>query len=742
MSIHADDAAAPGHIPPLNPLNPPPADRYCDVVLDGGVINGVVYPGFLMELARKFHFRSVGGTSVGAIAAALAAACEYNRRHGREAGFNEVLAKMPGELAEWVDDAKQVTRIQSLFQPDVRVQPLFDFCIDLFGDRSDWPEDASKAVPKTTSPAPSTEKGAVSIFTSVWDVVFIKARRHLGPNGGHTLAWALVTGLGVWAVAPFHIGVGLVLWLCSFFAATCLIHPIGKLMQQVRALYRLEGWGACTGMPAKNSTLPSLTEWMHEGIQKGAGVPMHRPLTFADLWAAPGAPDGPHGLKEAHSIEFRAITACLSHGRIYELPLAPGNDPVYFRLSEFKRLFPTAVVDHLRRVSSPVTEDSLMWLWQKMTNRLQLESRSKHKGGSRYQQLLAQDKDKRDQLRTKLNAPEDVSNGLFEPDIRILPREQLPIVVAARLSMSCPILFTCVPLLSLNRDCQPEDTDLVRLWFSDGGIGSNFPVHLFDKALPRWPTFALRILDEPPRKTSKGDTMRTFLPYSHRDGAQDNLLSPRSNDAFTQPSGVAGVGALLKVLFSMYTTAKDGHDQSLVRMPHVRNRVAQLYLNGRTKNMLNLKLSPRNILDLALNVGRRTGKNAAQAFLQELEGSSYLRSVNVWHDHRWVRFHMLLKGLRTYVAGFQAAAVAPGLPGTPNQASLVEQIDHSTRTAPLATASDPEVSDELPLTNAQAEQLRQAVKTIALLEQQLNNLDMAQPYEPTPMPNLRFQPLA
>ena len=58
----------------LDPLTRPPLDRYCDVVLDGGVINGVVYPGFLIEIARKFRFRSLGGTSVGAIAASLAAA--------------------------------------------------------------------------------------------------------------------------------------------------------------------------------------------------------------------------------------------------------------------------------------------------------------------------------------------------------------------------------------------------------------------------------------------------------------------------------------------------------------------------------------------------------------------------------------------------------------------------------------------------------------------------------------------
>ena len=46
----------------------------CDLILKGGITSGIVYPYAILELATKYRFRSLGGTSAGAIAAAFAAA--------------------------------------------------------------------------------------------------------------------------------------------------------------------------------------------------------------------------------------------------------------------------------------------------------------------------------------------------------------------------------------------------------------------------------------------------------------------------------------------------------------------------------------------------------------------------------------------------------------------------------------------------------------------------------------------
>jgi predicted acylesterase/phospholipase RssA len=43
--------------------------RKCDIVMQGGVTSGVVYPGLVCKLAEHYDFQNIGGTSAGAIAA-------------------------------------------------------------------------------------------------------------------------------------------------------------------------------------------------------------------------------------------------------------------------------------------------------------------------------------------------------------------------------------------------------------------------------------------------------------------------------------------------------------------------------------------------------------------------------------------------------------------------------------------------------------------------------------------------
>lgn len=82
--------------------------------------------------------------------------------------------------------------------------------------------------------------------------------------------------------------------------------------------------------------------------------------------------------------------------------------------------------------------------------------------------------------------------------LRTLPaKEDLPVVLAVRMSLSFPCLIAAVPLC---RDGRVH-------WFSDGGITSNFPIHFFDSLLPRWPTFGLSLQPYPP-----GDTTEVWLP--------------------------------------------------------------------------------------------------------------------------------------------------------------------------------------------------------------------------------------
>jgi hypothetical protein len=63
----------------------------------GGVTSGIIYPGAVSMIARRFSFHSIGGTSVGASATAVTAA-----RSGRNpSAFDQIvtISKSLGEAA-------------------------------------------------------------------------------------------------------------------------------------------------------------------------------------------------------------------------------------------------------------------------------------------------------------------------------------------------------------------------------------------------------------------------------------------------------------------------------------------------------------------------------------------------------------------------------------------------------------------------------------------------------------------
>lgn len=126
---------------PVSPTtNAPPARnggqlRNCDVIMKGGVTSGVVYPLALVELSREFQFKSIGGTSAGAIAAGLTAAAEYRRvEFGSIAGFDE-LAKLPQFLGETSDGQ---SNLFNLFPPAKPTRRLFAVATAFAGDGSRW----------------------------------------------------------------------------------------------------------------------------------------------------------------------------------------------------------------------------------------------------------------------------------------------------------------------------------------------------------------------------------------------------------------------------------------------------------------------------------------------------------------------------------------------------------------------------------------------------------------------------
>src|SRR5262249_5645276 len=96
----------------------------CDLVMKGGITSGIVYPGVLQELSETYRFRSIGGTSAGAIAAACAAAAELGRNSdARDAGFAGF-----SKMSEWLGRDEN---LKNLFQANPLTRPLMDVLMDI-----------------------------------------------------------------------------------------------------------------------------------------------------------------------------------------------------------------------------------------------------------------------------------------------------------------------------------------------------------------------------------------------------------------------------------------------------------------------------------------------------------------------------------------------------------------------------------------------------------------------------------
>lgn len=158
--------------------------KECDIVLKGGVASGIVYPQAILTLAEKYRFRSIGGSSAGAIAAALAAAAEF----GREAGGFEVLDGIRRDLLH-------EGAIFALFQPSERTRPLWETLTCFLGVPSGGALTPREAVRRLRAALPETTPHAYR--RGAWRGGLIGGA--LGLGVGLLLAF-IVTGLW-WLIA-------------------------------------------------------------------------------------------------------------------------------------------------------------------------------------------------------------------------------------------------------------------------------------------------------------------------------------------------------------------------------------------------------------------------------------------------------------------------------------------------------------------------------------------------------------
>jgi predicted acylesterase/phospholipase RssA len=519
--------------------------------MKGGITSGVVYPGAVIALAKKFRFAALGGTSAGAIAAGVCAAGEYGRIHGQGTGLTQ-LRTVSQDLAE-------PGVLTGLFQATDGAKPLMDLALL----PADHPEDkpgrriarllwaALRRVPLVWLAAAVP---VIAFATLVW-----RAFGDMSP--------ALAIPLAVLAGVPF-----LALVFAAMVAAAFGL-PAARAVKSLRR----SNYGACPGthQPGYDEDQDALTPWLHHHVQKAAGRgddDWSRVLTVADL----------KGDDPDNAITLETMTTDLSRARPLRCPA--GLAGYEFRPSEMSAVFPEPVV---RRMIQP-------------------DPAGQPPSG--------------DELRSNDYVPLDV--------------DQLPVLVAIRLSLSFPGLLSAVPFH------QKVGDEYRSSLFSDGGIASNFPVHFFDAWFPRRPTFGIDL----------GPLPKEGAPLVLMHG-EDGLGGYRKVDQLTVFGG------------QIKDTMQNWRDNLQTELEGYRERVCEVRFQA-DEGGLNLKMAPPAIQAL-MERGFRAGGKLSEALPMSVAPTEPTPN---WLRHCKVRFDTLMwlqqKGLsqfRERSAAFLGALGAGGL---------------------------------------------------------------------------------
>lgn len=579
----------------------------CGLVMKGGVTSGIVYPPAVIELAKQYRFHYIGGTSAGAIAAAATAAAEY----GREQGGIEELQRISDQLAN------ERGFVRNLFRPSKETRPLMEILLALVDktnkganggvvrwlllsfpaallqhDRGPFIQGVALGVlaALVLSLAAALITAIVAALLSGSVDAWLREFTSLLPS---PLGAAPVARLGA---APTLLLVIVFLLLVLLFGwIGCAATGIARLHQLLTKSVPENFYGMVKGHESGPSGGPGLplTDWLHESIQRLAGrTASESPLTFGDLeQLKPIELEDGRKLRE-DGIKLRMVSTNLSHEQPYILPFS--SNSFLFREAEWQELFPEHVISRMK-----------MCAFQSATY-----------------------------------TPPD---GYF-----FLPEgKNLPIVVAARMSLSFPILISAIPLYTVNLAAFETQAEGQRIrldaqrhlqlnWFSDGGISSNFPIHIFDDWLPTIPAFGINLTALPPHAVRDDSVDTTHISVLSESGIDPNLVAgvrasvardiylPRASDP--PVTEWKPIEKLQSFMTGIWTTAQNYRDNTQSMLPSYRNRIIQVRLAA-NEGGLNLEMPP-DVISVIAGKGRRAGVALRDEFVME--------------HNKWLRFLVLM----------------------------------------------------------------------------------------------------
>ena len=188
---------------------------------------------------------------------------------------------------------------------------------------------------------------------------------------------------------------------------------------------------------------------------------------------------------------------------------------------------------------------------------------------------------------------------------------------------------------------------------------------------------------------------------------------------------------LLGFLGSVIQAARLWNDNATARLPGVRERIVNIYLDPEgSKGGLNLTMPSQDLLAMA-SLGQQAGQALVARYIKVAPGPNGKTKPSVhWDEHRWVRFNTFVRAVEGKMARFTQSSAqkahAKPLSGMINALVLAR-----------TTGNPPQ---EYALTPTQAEAMRKAALALADLESSLMaSSKVVQPFEPNPQPELRLR---
>jgi predicted acylesterase/phospholipase RssA len=347
----------------------------------------------------------------------------------------------------------------------------------------------------------------------------------------------------------------------------------------------------------------SLVPWLHDCLNALAGLPAEEVLRFGHLWAGLDYHEERRRRgrdvtewklmseqKDRRLVNLELMATDLTRQRPFRFPLDPNSE------DDPEQLW--VCVDQLRDGDSQMFPEPIL--------QALLEAESCRVCDRHGEELTLH----------KLPQPWD-----------------LPVIFAVRISMSLPALFKAVRLYRVRRPSAIQD-DLGRtlidhgqaltllspldsaqeLWFSDGGITSNFPVHFFDNPLPRWPTVSLNLGVHP------------------REAPHQDVWHPQDWDDLSIPAKELG-GSGWGFGKAIFNTAMSWRDSMQSALPGYRNRIAQVRTSP-GEGGTNLFMPREIIASMALR-GALAGARLRIRFSDDGQ----------WSRFRWLRLRTAISNL-------------------------------------------------------------------------------------------------